>query len=114
MQLRIRLIDHVRAVISDSFTALAAADDFIDELEAEDQWGLSGMLHRIIASILSVKGPSKLCAGYLIAACEAFKNAEAFAVCHDMYKLYPKIISPGPYSNRLLGEAEITLSLIHI
>ena len=30
-------------------------------------------------------------------------------MCHDMYKLYPKIISPGPYNNRLLGEAEITM-----
>jgi hypothetical protein len=109
MQLRLQLIDHVRAVIADSFAALSAADDFIAELEAEDQHNLSGILHRIIASILADKGPAKLTAGYLIAAFEAFKSGELFAVCHELYKRYPKIIPPGPYGNRLLGEGEVTM-----
>ena len=109
MQLRLRLLDHVRAVIVDSFSALEAADDFIAELEAEDQHNLSGILHRSIASVLSHKGPSKLCAGYLIAAFEAYKKAELYAICHDLYKHYPSIIPPGPYGSQLLGEGEVMM-----
>lgn len=110
MQLRLQLLTHLQNVLQDSFPELSAADDFMRELEDQEQYCLSGILNRLIAEILSDKGPAKLSAGYIIAAFDAFKAAEAYGVCHYLHRQYPHLCDAGPYGTRLLGE-EVTAML---